>query len=90
MIAAGPVPVDVTIRLRGRRYDVHVDANGTQQISASMPEGVIFEKEVQGVHLWNVVVTTKGGFTPIFYDPNASDSRYLGARIKPILEARPR
>jgi hypothetical protein len=89
MIAAGPVPVDVTIRLGGRRHDVHVEANGTQQISASMPDGVIFEKEVQGVHLWNVVVTTKGGFTPIFFDANAKDSRYLGARIKPILESRP-
>jgi hypothetical protein len=89
MIAAGPVPVDVTIRLHGRRQDVHVDANGTQQISASMPGGVIFEKEVEGVHLWNVVVTTNGGFTPIFYDANAKDSRYLGARIKPILETRP-
>ena len=89
MIAAGPVPVDVTIRLHGRRHDVHVDANGTQQISASMPAGVIFEKEVEGVHLWNVVVTTKGGFTPIFHDANAKDSRYLGARIRPILETRP-
>jgi hypothetical protein len=89
MIAAGPVPVDVTIRLGGRRHDVHVEAHGTQQISASMPDGVIFEKEVQGVRLWNVVVTTKGGFTPIFYDMQAKDSRYLGARIKPILESRP-
>lgn len=89
MIAAGPVPVDVSIRLGGRRHDVHVEANGTQQISASMPEGLIFEKEVQGVRLWHLAVTTKGGFTPIFFDPKATDSRYLGARIKPLLEARP-
>ena len=88
MIAAGPVPVDVTIRLGGRRHDVHLEANGTQQIAVAMPDGVMFEKEVEGGRLWNVVVTTKGGFTPIFYDANASDSRYLGARIKPILESR--
>jgi hypothetical protein len=88
-IAAGPVPVDVTIRLGGRREDVHVDAGGVQQISMAMPAGVIFEKEVEGVHLWYVTVTTKGGFTPIFYDQNASDPKYLGARIKPILESRP-
>jgi hypothetical protein len=89
MIAAGPVPVDVTIQLGGRRHDVHVEANGTQQIFASMPEGLIFEKEVEGVRLWYLTVTTKGGFTPIFFDDKASDSRYLGARIKPLLEARP-
>jgi hypothetical protein len=89
VVAAGPVPVDVTIHLQSKRYDVHVDAGGTQEISASMPEGVIYEKEVQGVHLWNVRIVTKGGFTPIFHDSNADDARYLGARIKPMLETRP-
>jgi hypothetical protein len=88
-IAAGPVPVDVTVRLGGRRYDVHIEAGETQQITATMPAGVIFEKEVEGVHLWYVTVTTKGGFTPIFYDKGANDPRYLGARLKPILESRP-
>lgn len=89
VVAAGPVPVDVTIHLHGKRYDVHVDAGGTQEVSASMPEGMIYEKEVQGVHLWNVRIITKGGFTPIFHDSNATDSRYLGVRIKPTLETRP-
>ena len=88
-IAAGPVPVDVTLRLGPKRYDVHVEAESTQQISASMPPGLIYEKEVQGVHLWKVSVTTRGGFTPIFFDEKANDARYLGARIKPMLEARP-
>jgi hypothetical protein len=88
-IAAGPVPVDVTLRLGPKRYDVHVDAESTQQITASMPPGLIYEKEVQGVHLWKVSITTKGGFTPIFYDEKANDARYLGARVKPMLEARP-
>lgn len=89
LVAAGPVPVDVTIRLGGRRYDVHVKAGEVEQITAEMPPGVIFEKEVEGVHLWYVTVTTKGGFTPIFHDKEASDPRYLGARVKPMLEARP-
>ncbi|HYT69728.1 MAG TPA: hypothetical protein VEL51_25130 [Vicinamibacterales bacterium] len=88
-IAAGPQPVDVTLRLGSKRYDVHVDAASTQQIIASMPQGLIYEKEVEGVHLWLVSITTKGGFTPIFYDEKASDARYLGARIKPMLETRP-
>jgi hypothetical protein len=88
-ISAGPVPVDVTIRLGGKRYDVHVAAEGVQQITASMPAGVIFEKEVEGVHLWHLAIATKGGFTPIFFDEKSSDARYLGARIRPILEVRP-
>ena len=89
LVTAGAVPVDVTVRLGGRRHDLHVAAGDTQQIVASMPEGYLFEKEVEGVHLWFVTVTTTGGFTPIFYDSSSSDARYLGARIQPMLEARP-
>jgi hypothetical protein len=88
-IAAGPVPTDVTIRLGPKRYDVHIEPQGTEQIVASMPDGLIYEKEVEGVHLWYVTITTRGGFTPIFFDTNATDARYLGARIKPMLETRP-
>ena len=88
-IAAGPIPTDVTVRLGSKRYDVHVEPQSTQQVVASMPEGLIYEKEVEGVHLWYVTITTRGGFTPIFFDPNATDARYLGARIKPMLETRP-
>ena len=89
-IAAGPVPTDVTLRLGSKRYDVHLEPLTTQQIVASMPEGLIYEKEVEGVHLWYVTITTRGGFTPIFFDANANDARYLGARIKPMLETRAR
>jgi hypothetical protein len=88
-IAAGPVPTGVTLRLGSKRYDVHLAPQETQQIVASMPEGLIYEKEVEGVHLWYVTITTRGGFTPIFYDTSATDARYLGARIKPMLETRP-
>jgi hypothetical protein len=88
-VAAGPVPLDVTLRLGSKRYDVHVDPESTAEISASMPPGLIYEKEVQGVHLWHISITTKGGFTPIFYDTQSSDARFLGARIKPMLEMRP-
>ena len=88
-VSAGPVPVDVTVRLGGRRYDVHVDAGGVQQITAAMPAGVAFEKEVEGVRVWHVTITTKGGFTPIFFDATSNDARYLGARVQPMLERRP-
>ena len=87
-VAAGPVPTDVTVRLGRRRYDVHLEPGGTQQIVADMPDGLIYEKEIAGVRLWHVTITTTGGFTPIFFDEKSSDPRYLGARIKPALEAR--
>jgi hypothetical protein len=60
-----------------------------QEIAMAMPDGVIFEKEVEGVHLSYLTVTSTGGFTPIFHDQQPNDPRYLGARIKPILESRP-
>ena len=60
-----------------------------QQISVTMPPGVIYEKEVEGVQLWHVSVSSSSGFTPIFYDASASDARYLGVRVKPMLEVRP-
>ena len=85
---AGPVPVDLHIDVGGRSTGVHLNPGDTQRVTLAMPDGVIYEKEVAGVHLWNVRITTKGGFTPIFYDPHSSDARYLGARIKPMLEAK--
>jgi hypothetical protein len=89
LVTAGAVPVDFTVRLGGRRHDLHLAANDTQQIVTSMPEGLLYEKEVEGVHLWVVTMTTKGGFTPIFHDSSSTDARYLGARIQPMLETRP-
>jgi len=88
-ITAGPLNTDVTIRIEGKRLDVHLAPGESRQVSTIMPPGLIYEKEVEGVHLWNVTITTRGGFTPIFYDSTASDPRYLGARIKPTLEIFP-
>jgi hypothetical protein len=51
-----------------------------------MPSGLPYEKEVEGARLYNVRIDTKGGFTPIFFDAQPNDARYLGARIKPVLE----
>lgn len=87
-IAAGPVPVDVTVDVAGRSAEAHLQPSDTQRVNIEMPAGVLYEKEVEGVHLWNVRIYTKGGFTPIFFDEHSSDVRYLGARIKPMLEAR--
>jgi hypothetical protein len=85
-VSAGPVPADVTIAIDGREKSVHLTPEESTRIAIDMPPGLIYEKEVQGVRLWNVRIVTKGGFTPIFFDEHSSDARFLGARIKPMLE----
>jgi hypothetical protein len=87
-VAAGPVPVDLTLDVHGRTARVHLEPGATERVTLAMPEGVVYEKEVEGVRLWNVRIVTRGGFTPIFFDAQSSDSRYLGARVKPMLEAK--
>jgi hypothetical protein len=87
-LAAGPVPVDVRLDFAGRRQDLHLDAGQAQQITIAMPPGLPFEKETTA-QVRMLSIRTRGGFTPVFFDPNASDARYLGVRVKPMLEARP-
>jgi hypothetical protein len=53
-----------------------------------MPPGLPYEKEVQAI-AWLATVKSSSGFTPIFFDAKSTDSRYLGVRVKPVLEARP-
>jgi hypothetical protein len=87
-LTAGPVPVDVEIDIAGRSQRVHMAANETQQVTFTMPPGFQYEKEIRQL-LWHASISTSDGFTPIFFDPNANDARYLGVRVKPVLEARP-
>jgi hypothetical protein len=85
-VAAGPVPVDVRIIVDGHESDVHLDAGGTTQTSVAAGDGLPYEKEVRNARLYDVRVYTRGGFTPIFFDAKSSDVRYLGVRVKPMLD----
>ena len=87
-VAAGPVPVEVEVEIEGRTGHVSLQPEESQHIMVDMPGGVMYEKETEGVRVWNVRIVTRGGFTPIFFDGHSSDVRYLGARIKPRLEAK--
>ena len=87
-VAAGPVPVVVTISIDGRSSELRLAAGESAQTAIPMPGGLPYEKEVADARLWNVRIHTTGGFTPIFFDTKTSDIRYLGARIKPMLEAK--
>lgn len=87
-VTAGPVVADVTINLAGHKQAFHLDAGGSREIAMAMPPGLPYEKEVQAL-VWTASVSSSTGFTPIFYDPNSTDARYLGVRVKPVLEVRP-
>jgi hypothetical protein len=87
-LTAGPRAVDARVHIGNRREDVHLAAQESRDVVFAMPPGLAYEKEVQAL-VWTASISTSGGFTPIFFDPGSSDSRYLGVRVRPVLEARP-
>jgi hypothetical protein len=88
-IAAGPAAADVTVTISGRSQSIHLEPGQSAEVSMAMPPGLMYEKEIQGGLLWRASIACSSGFTPIFYDDKATDTRYLGVRVKPMLEARP-
>lgn len=88
-LTAGPIPTDVRVAVGGRSQTLHLAAGATEQVTIAMPPGLPYEKEIQGGLLWTASVSSSTGFTPIFYDPAATDARYLGVRVRPMLDARP-
>jgi hypothetical protein len=87
-LTAGPVATDVHLTIDRRSQDVHLEAGETRDVTFSMPPGLPYEKEVQAL-AWTASAFSSAGFTPIFFDPKSSDSRYLGVRVRPWLEAKP-
>ena len=87
-LTAGPVADDVRVEIGGHTQDVHLDPGQSKDVSLAMGSGTPFEKEVHAL-VWLASVTSSSGFTPIFYDEHASDARYLGVRVRPVLELRP-
>jgi hypothetical protein len=88
-LAAGPIATSVTIEIGGREQRLDLAPHETRRITMPLRPGLPYEKERQDVQLWTLTIRTRGGFTPIFFDPNNSDARYLGVRVKPMLETRP-
>jgi hypothetical protein len=87
-VTAGPVAADVRLSIGRRSEDVHLEAGDTRDVTLSMPPGLPYEKEVQAL-VWTASVSSSTGFTPFFFDANSTDSRYLGVRVQPWLEAKP-
>jgi hypothetical protein len=87
-LSTGPVPTDVEVTVGGRSQRLHLGATTSERVTFTMPPGLPFEKETHAL-VWNVSVSSSNGFTPIFYDARSVDSRDLGVRVTPLLEARP-
>jgi hypothetical protein len=87
-LTSGPRATDVRITIGWRHQDIHLNPEETRDIVFAMPPGLPYEKEVQAL-AWLATVKSSSGFTPIFFDPKSTDSRYLGVRVRPVLEARP-
>ena len=87
-LTAGPRPSNVRITIGSRKQDVHLNPEETREIAFAMPDGLPYEKEVHAL-AWLASIRSDTGFTPIFFDPKSTDSRYLGVRVLPVLEARP-
>ena len=87
-VTAGPLPSDVRVTIGGRSQSARLNAGETRDFAFSMPPGLPYEKEVHAL-AWTASVSSSSGFTPIFYDAASTDARYLGVRVKPVLEARP-
>jgi len=87
-LTAGPVATDVRVTIGRRSEDVHLAPGESRDVTFSMPPGLPYEKEVQAL-VWTASVFSSAGFTPIFFDAQSSDSRYLGVRVQPWLEVKP-
>jgi hypothetical protein len=88
-LTAGPVATDVHLSIGRRSQDMHLEAGDSRDVTFSMPPGLPYEKEVQAL-AWVASVSSSTGFTPVFFDPKSTDSRYLGVHVQPWLEASPR
>jgi hypothetical protein len=87
-LTAGPRATHVRVTIGSRSQDVDLGAEETRELVFTMPPGLPYEKEVHAL-AWLATVSSTSGFTPIFFDPQSTDNRYLGVRVKPVLEARP-
>jgi hypothetical protein len=74
------------VKIGSRVQDVHLEPGASRDIVFAMPPGLPYEKEVQAL-AWTASVSSSSGFTPIFFDSGSTDTRYLGVRVRPVLEA---
>ena len=82
VLKLSPGPLDTTVKasVDGRTQQVVV--RDPQQISFTLPPGFWYQARA---YVWVVSISSSTGFVPIFHDVNATDTRFLGVRVKPML-----
>jgi hypothetical protein len=86
---AGAVPTVVRIRLGDAQYEQALPAHGRAALVVDLPPGFPYKHdrppESPVAYIWDVSISSSGGFTPVLVDDQSGDTRYLGVRIKPVL-----
>jgi hypothetical protein len=77
-LAAGPFPSEVTIAAGTRRVTASLKPNEVAVVQVPVGTGFPY----QGTRAWQVRLSVKGGFVPMF-DIGGEDHRYLGVLVKP-------
>jgi hypothetical protein len=80
-LSSGPLATDVAVSLGGRRESLRLGPGESQQVTLALGPGFPYQRRF----VWVGSVSSSTGFAPLFHDPNSTDSRFLGVRVKPIL-----
>lgn len=84
-LTAGAVPTEVAMSFGSRTQRVSLKAGEQQRLQFAMGPGFLY----QGTWpVWTASVSSSQGFVPIFHEPGATDTRYLGVRVDPMLVER--
>ena len=81
-LSAGAVDTDVNATVAGRNQHVRLAAGASQQLFFALGEGFPYQGQWP---VWKASVSSSAGFVPALAEEHATDTRYLGVRVKPVL-----
>ena len=81
-LTAGAVATNVTASVAGRTQHLSLQAGGSQQVFFALGEGFPYQGQWP---VWTASVSSSAGFVPALSEPQSTDTRYLGVRVKPTL-----
>jgi len=81
-LTAGPEPVSSVARLGRQSQRVSLQPGEEQTVDFDLGEGYPYQGQWP---VWVASISADRGFAPLFHDPQSTDTRYLGVRVKPIL-----
>ena len=81
-LSAGAVDTEVDATVAGRTQHVGLSAGASQQVFFALGEGFPYQGQWP---VWKASVSSSAGFVPALTEEHATDTRYLGVRVKPVL-----